>query len=306
MSMNLVTLLYLVASICFIQALKGLSHPKTSIRGNLFGMLGMALAVFTTAALIYKLAQPTDASGVAAAVGAGANPAWLGLGHVLLGLLLGGTVGTVMARRVEMTKMPELVAFMHSMIGLAAVFIAIAAVAEPQAFQIVQHMGDPIPMGEPLRALLGSGDWSDHVQWLGHCLWKVIWQIQIQALPRCPREFCWPALSELVHGPGRAGFGIGLHGPGRLVLVSRHAGAGLYPGGVDHHPHWRSRHACGGLHAQQLLWMGGCRDWIFTEQLHVDHCGLIGGEFRGNFELHHVQGHEPFLFQCYFGRFWRR
>jgi len=156
MSMNLVTLLYLVASICFIQALKGLSHPKTSIRGNLFGMLGMALAVFTTAALIYKLAQPTDASGVAAAVGAGANPAWLGLGHVLLGLLLGGTVGTVMARRVEMTKMPELVAFMHSMIGLAAVFIAIAAVAEPQAFQIVQHMGDPIPMGNRLELFLGA------------------------------------------------------------------------------------------------------------------------------------------------------
>mgnify|MGYP000016361139 CR=1 FL=1 len=57
MSMNLVTLLYLVASICFIQALKGLSHPTTSIRGNLFGMVGMAIAVVTTAALIVKLAE---------------------------------------------------------------------------------------------------------------------------------------------------------------------------------------------------------------------------------------------------------
>ena len=55
MSMNLVTLLYLVASVCFIQALKGLSHPTTSIRGNLFGMVGMAIAVLTTAALIVKL-----------------------------------------------------------------------------------------------------------------------------------------------------------------------------------------------------------------------------------------------------------
>ncbi|MBA4178271.1 MAG: NAD synthetase, partial [Leptothrix sp. (in: Bacteria)] len=55
MSLNLVTLLYLVASVCFIQALKGLSHPTTSIRGNLFGMIGMAIAVFTTAALIVKL-----------------------------------------------------------------------------------------------------------------------------------------------------------------------------------------------------------------------------------------------------------
>lgn len=113
MSMNLVTLLYLVASVCFIQALKGLSHPTTSIRGNLFGMAGMVIAVLTTAALIVQLA--------------GGNA--LGLGWVLLGLLVGGTAGAVMAQRVEMTKMPELVAFMHSMIGLAAVFIAVAAVA---------------------------------------------------------------------------------------------------------------------------------------------------------------------------------
>ncbi|WP_295854626.1 NAD(P)(+) transhydrogenase (Re/Si-specific) subunit beta [uncultured Xylophilus sp.] len=119
MSMNVVTLLYLVASVCFIQALKGLSHPTTSIRGNAFGMAGMAIAVATTAALIVTLAGSA-----------------LGLGWVLLGLLIGGAAGTVMAQRVEMTKMPELVAFMHSMIGLAAVFIGIAAVVEPWAFGI--------------------------------------------------------------------------------------------------------------------------------------------------------------------------
>src|SRR3954467_9959906 len=118
MSMNVVTLLYLVASVFFIQALKGLSHPTTSIRGNLFGMAGMAIAAVTTAALIVELAHGSV----------------LGLGWVLLGLLVGGTAGTLAAQRVEMTKMPELVAFMHSMIGLAAVFIAVAAVAEPWAF----------------------------------------------------------------------------------------------------------------------------------------------------------------------------
>lgn len=139
MSLDLVTLLYLIASVCFIQALKGLSHPTTSIRGNIFGMVGMAIAVFTTAALIVKLA--------------GGNA--LGLGWVLIGLLAGGTAGTLMAKRVEMTKMPELVAFMHSMIGLAAVFIAIAAVAEPWAFQIVQK-GEPIPMGNRLELFLGA------------------------------------------------------------------------------------------------------------------------------------------------------
>ena len=139
MSLNVVALLYLVASVCFIQALKGLSHPTTSIRGNLFGMAGMAIAILTTAALIVKL------SGEAA----------VGMGYVLAGLVLGGGVGAVMAKRVEMTKMPELVAFMHSMIGLAAVFIAIAAVAEPWAFGIT-GAGQPIPAGNRLELFLGA------------------------------------------------------------------------------------------------------------------------------------------------------
>ena len=138
MSMNLVTLLYLIASVCFIQALKGLSHPKTSIRGNLFGMVGMTIAVLTTAALIVKIAGQAG-----------------GLGWVLLGLLLGGTAGTIMAKRVEMTKMPELVAFMHSMIGMAAVFIAIAAVTEPYAFGIVAK-GMALPKGNRLELFLGA------------------------------------------------------------------------------------------------------------------------------------------------------
>jgi NAD(P) transhydrogenase subunit beta len=148
-SLNTVVLLYLVASVCFIQALKGLSHPTTSIRGNVFGMVGMAIAVVTTVALIYKMAA--QLSGVNATTG---------LGYVVLGLLVGGTLGAVMAQRVEMTKMPELVAFMHSMIGLAAVFIAIAVAAEPWAFGIADKpaagaMGT-IPAGNRLELALGA------------------------------------------------------------------------------------------------------------------------------------------------------
>jgi NAD(P) transhydrogenase subunit beta len=139
MSLNLVTLLYLVASVCFIQALKGLSHPTTSIRGNVFGMTGMAIAVLTTAALIWKLAG---------------TPA--GLAWVLLGLVVGGGYGAWRAKTVEMTKMPELVAFFHSMIGLAAVFIAIAAVAEPWALEHHLAKGDPIPTGNRLELFLGA------------------------------------------------------------------------------------------------------------------------------------------------------
>ncbi|WP_282284672.1 NAD(P)(+) transhydrogenase (Re/Si-specific) subunit beta [Pseudomonas sp. PS02302] len=141
MSMNLITLLYLVASVCFIQALKGLSHPTTSRRGNAFGMAGMTLAVLTTLALIHKL---------------GSELAVQGIGYVIVGLLVGGSAGAYMAKRVEMTKMPELVAFMHSMIGLAAVFIAIAAVVEPQSLGIVATFGQPIPSGNRLELFLGA------------------------------------------------------------------------------------------------------------------------------------------------------
>ncbi len=144
MSMNLVTLLYLVASVCFIQALKGLSHPTSSIRGNLFGMIGMAIAALTTDGLIYSQAQLLNI------------PFGTGMAYVLGALVVGGGVGTYMARSVEMTKMPELVAFMHSMIGLAAVFIAIAAVVEPQSLGIVAALGDAIPAGNRLELFLGA------------------------------------------------------------------------------------------------------------------------------------------------------
>ena len=141
MSMNLVTLLYLLASICFIQALKGLSHPSTARQGNAFGMTGMAIAVFTTIALIVKLKAEA--------------PEGMGYGLLALGVVVGGTIGAVLAKRVEMTKMPELVAAMHSLIGLAAVCIAVAAVSEPWAFGISSH-DQPIPLGNRLELFIGT------------------------------------------------------------------------------------------------------------------------------------------------------
>jgi NAD(P) transhydrogenase subunit beta len=100
----------------------------------------MAIAVATTVGLIMMLAKESLATG---------------LSYVLAGLVIGGGAGAVMAKRVEMTKMPELVAFMHSMIGLAAVCIAIAAVAEPQAFNIAGP-GEPIPFGNRLELFIGT------------------------------------------------------------------------------------------------------------------------------------------------------
>ncbi|HEX7656500.1 MAG TPA: NAD(P)(+) transhydrogenase (Re/Si-specific) subunit beta, partial [Sphingomonas sp.] len=143
MSMNLVTLLYLVASICFIQALKGLSNPKMARRGNAFGMIGMAIAAVTTIALIYELRRLM-----------GGN--YSGLALILAGLVVGGGIGAFVARKVEMTKMPELVAAMHSLIGLAAVCIAVAAVAEPAAFGIVPAGETLLPPGNRIELFIGT------------------------------------------------------------------------------------------------------------------------------------------------------
>jgi H+-translocating NAD(P) transhydrogenase subunit beta len=191
MSMNLVTLLYLVASVFFIQALKGLSHPTTSIRGNLFGMAGMAIAALTTAALIVKLADGNA----------------LGLGWVLLGLLVGGTAGTVMAKRVEMTKMPELVAFMHSMIGLAAVFIAVAAVAEPHAFGIVAK-GEPIPAGNRLELFLGAAIGAVTFSGSVIAFGKLSGKYKFRLFQGAPVQFAGQHVLNLLLGLATVGLGL--------------------------------------------------------------------------------------------------
>jgi len=117
MSADLVGLLYLAAGVLFILALRGLSSPETSRRGNLFGMVGMAIAIVTTLA-----SHP---------------PAGFGAGIlVALGLATGGGVGAVIARRVPMTSMPELVAAFHSLVGMAAVLVAAGAFYAPAAFDI--------------------------------------------------------------------------------------------------------------------------------------------------------------------------
>ena len=190
MSMNLVTLLYLVASVCFIQALKGLSHPTTSIRGNVFGMTGMTIAVLTTAALIVKLAG---------------SP--LGLGYVLAGLVVGGGAGAVMAQRVEMTKMPELVAFMHSMIGLAAVFIAIAVVAEPYAFGIVAK-GEMIPAGNRLELFLGAAIGAITFSGSVIAFGKLSGKYRFRLFQGAPVQFKGQHMLNLVLGLATVGLGL--------------------------------------------------------------------------------------------------
>ena len=117
MTGNIVALLYLIAGILFILALRGLSNPETSRQGNRFGMAGMAIAIATTLAA----SPPTGL---------------VGWGLVAGGLALGGLIGAVIARRVAMTDMPQLVAAFHSLVGMAAVLVAAGALYAPSAFGI--------------------------------------------------------------------------------------------------------------------------------------------------------------------------
>ncbi|TPJ33363.1 NAD(P)(+) transhydrogenase (Re/Si-specific) subunit beta [Mesorhizobium sp. B2-8-3] len=119
MTVNLASFLYLVSGILFILALRGLSHPTTSRRGNLFGMIGMAIAIATTLALALPLAPSVDR-----------------FGWIVLGLAIGGGIGAVTARRIAMTSMPQLVAAFHSLVGFAAVMVAAAAMYAPESFGI--------------------------------------------------------------------------------------------------------------------------------------------------------------------------
>ena len=195
MSMNLVTLLYLIASVCFIQALKGLSHPTSSIRGNLFGMVGMAIAALTTVGLIYSQAQLLNIDFTT------------GMAYVLGALVIGGGAGAYMARSVEMTKMPELVAFMHSMIGLAAVFIAVAAVAEPWAFHIVAK-GEPIPAGNRLELFLGAAIGAITFSGSVIAFGKLSGKYKFRLFQGAPVRFGGQHMINLVLGLATVGFGL--------------------------------------------------------------------------------------------------
>src|SRR4029450_13725583 len=117
MSNDLVALLYLAAGVLFVLALRGLSSPETSRRGNYLGMAGMAIAIATTLASHPPVGTPARAL-------------------VALGLAIGGATGAVIARRVPMTAMPELVAAFHSLVGMAAVLVAAGALYAPGAFDI--------------------------------------------------------------------------------------------------------------------------------------------------------------------------
>jgi NAD(P) transhydrogenase subunit beta len=141
MSANLSAIAYLVASILFIMALRGLSSPETARNGNIFGITGMVIAIATTLA----------------------SPGVLSFELIILGLLIGGAVGAGIAIKIEMTALPQLIAAFHSLVGLAAVFVASAAFHNPAAYGIGTFLNIPTPsliemnVGAAIGALTFTG-----------------------------------------------------------------------------------------------------------------------------------------------------
>jgi len=119
-------LLYLLASVLFILALKGLSSPVSARRGNIYGMVGMAIAILTTLSM----------------------PGMANFTPILAGIVIGGTIGTIIAKKIQMTAMPQLVAAFHSLVGMAAVLVAAAALWSPESYGIVAPnvQGTAIPV----------------------------------------------------------------------------------------------------------------------------------------------------------------
>jgi len=142
---NFAALAYLIAGVLFVLTLRGLSHPTSSRQGNRYGMIGMAIAILTTLIVF--------------------PPQGFGVLLVLIAIGIGGGVGFVIAKRVEMTKMPQLVAFFHSLVGLAAVFVAAGAFYSPEAYGIGEvgaiHAGSLIEMS--LGAAIGAVTFSGSV-----------------------------------------------------------------------------------------------------------------------------------------------
>ena len=269
MTPDLVALLYLVAGVLFILALRGLSSPESSRRGNTFGMIGMAIAVATTLA-----AHPPTSP--------------LAWGLVVLGIAIGGGIGAVIARKVPMTSMPELVAAFHSLVGMAAVLVAAGAFYAPAAFGIGGeghiHPQSLIEMslGVAIGAITFTGSVIAFLKLSGRMSGKPI------TLPgrHVINLALAVALVVFIVAVLPAPAGLRVLGDRRPRAAARHP---------HHHPDRRRRHAGGDLDAQLLFGVGGRRHRLHARQYRADHHRRAGRLLGRDPVLHHVQGHEPLV-----------
>ena len=255
MSANLVALAYLVASVFFILALKGLSSPVTARRGNIFGILGMIIAVSTTLTLTEN---------------------WM----LILGCIaVGGTIGAIVAKRVQMTAMPELVAFMHSLVGLAAVFIAIAAINNPVSFGLPAEL----PMGSKLELFLGT--------FIGAMTWSgsVIAFLKLSGrMSGAPVVFSGQHMLNLALAIVMIGFGLWF-----FFSDTTNWTAFIVMTAIDYNSYRWCRYAGGYINAEFIFRLGGGWYWFFIGKSNADYCWFPGGQFGRYSILYYVQGNEP-------------
>ena len=275
---SLAVLAYLVAAVCFIMALRGLSSPVTSRQGNLFGMVGMAIAVATTLILVPQVRNY-----------------WL----IVPAIAIGGGIGYVVAQRIQMTALPQLVAAFHSLVGLAAVCVAAAAFLDPAAYNIgtpgAIHVGSLIEMalGAAIGAITFTGSLVAFAKLQGLVTGK-------------------PLVFPLQH-PLNAGLGHPDH-PADRVDVRRPVRGGVPaadPGGAGARlpadPADRRRgHAGGGVDAEQLFRLGGGGHRLHPAEQPSDRHRRAGRVVGRHPQLHHVQGDEPVDHQRDPGRLRRR
>ena len=271
MSASLATVAYIGATILFILSLGGLSNPETSRRGNLFGMVGMAIAVLATM------------------FGPRVTPA--GIPWIIGALVVGGSIGLYAAKKVQMTQMPELVALMHSLVGLAACLVGFASYIDTS----VQYTGAEKAIHEVeiyIGILIGAVTFSGSIIAFGKLSGRIGGK---------PLLLPGPALAQ----PGRAAAGH-LVRP-RVRAGRKHRWRHDPAAGDDGdrtavrrphgHGHRRRRHAGGGVDAQQLLGLGRGGHRLHAQQRPADRGRRAGRQLGCDPLLHHVPGDEPQLHQ---------
>ncbi len=271
MTSSLSTVAYLGATILFILCLGGLSNQETSRRGNLYGMIGMAIAV------------------VATIFGVQVTPA--GLPYIVGAMVVGAAIGLYAARVVQMTQMPELVALMHSLVGLAAMLVGYANFVDPAVAAGLTPAENTIHEIEMyLGVLIGAVTFSGSVIAFGKLSGKISGK---------------PMLLPGRHFLNLAGLLVVLVLRLRVRQRARHRRRDDADDRDDRRRaavrrahgdgHRRRRHAGGGVDAQQLLGLGGGRDGLHAQQRPADRDRRAGGQQRRDPVVHHVRGDEPQL-----------
>ena len=237
MSANLSAIFYLISGVLFILALRGLSSPETSRQGNFFGILGMTIAITVTFLSVGSFSS--------------------GLIYVLIFLLIGGLIGAFIAYKIPMTAMPELVAGFHSLVGLSAVFVAISAFLNPEAF----NLGSPgsiklaslieMSIGAAVGAITFSGSIIAFLKLQGIMSGS---PITFKILPKALLLILILALTYLLCSTQSSNF--------FWIIISSF----IFDRIFINYSNWWSRYASSNFHVEFILWLGCSWNWIYFRE----------------------------------------